>query len=599
MAKSNEEMAQFLSEEDLVQKQKTLTDLRENAYIPGISIATITAGKLSWSSAQGVADMSSGALVDEATIFEAGSLSKPVFAYLVLKLVEKNPLFQDFLTQPLPEIEYGRFKSEDKEKVSSLTPQMILSHQTGLPNWEPGNNQLEFAFKPGDEYRYSGEGYHYLQKVIENKTGKSLEELAEEYIFTPLEMKNSHFERAAFKPGTKFASRHNEMMQPQPYIDETTAAGSLKTTASDYAKFLEALFKEQMLREKTMKELVSMEKDKTPKKNDIPQKTLQSVGWGLGWGLEKTEKGLLAFHWGDIPGIKAFVAINPTEPSSAIVYFANSENGLSIAKKIVPPTVGLTNGLDYLCGKYDYTQYDKPGYKERHEGLIAESNGDYVTAKAQLIKAIELDPKYTVELSKHLECYDKPGWKEQQEGLIAELKGDYKTAIIKFKQAMEQDPESEKQITKHLEWLNNLEHPIEVKKEKLQEYVGKYGPQEITIEGESLQLKLFGQNYKLIPVAENIFSPENNLNFRLEFDKELGQVAYHYLTLNSRPEIEKKENVVQENINPIALQTVHPNLQIQSEEQSSATTVYKETLKEIKNNSSADEVNQDNSDYKP
>ncbi|WP_244940991.1 serine hydrolase domain-containing protein [Legionella sainthelensi] len=370
-------------------KKVMLHDLMKNVSIPGISIATISDGTLSWYDAFGISDMDSGDCVDESTVFEACSLSKPLFAYLVLKLIEKDQLPPNFLTQSLPEIEYGRFKREDKEKVVSLTPQMILSHQTGLPNWEPGNNQLEFQFKPGNKYHYSGEGYHYLQKVIESKTGKSLETLAQEYVFTPLGMKNSHFEHARFEPGTQFASRHNELMQTQPYRDEVT--------------------------------------------------------------------------------------------------------------------------------------------------------GDYVTAKIQLLKAIELEPKYTVELTQRIECYDQPGWKEQQEGIKAELISDYKTAIIKFNQALVQDLQSEKQIKKHLAWLNDLDQPIALGKEKLQEYMGKYGPHEITLEGESLKLQSFGQSYKLIPVSKNIFSPENNLNFRLEFDTERGHVAYHFLDLAFQPIIEKKQ----------------------------------------------------------
>ncbi len=521
-------------------KKEMLLDLMKKAYIPGLSIATVSDGTLSWSSALGISDMDSGDCVDESTVFQACSLSKPLFAYLVLKLIEKDQLPPDFLTQALPEIEYERFKSEDREKVASLTPQMILSHQTGLPNWEPGTNQLEFQFKPGDQYHYSGEGYHYLQKVIEEKTGKSLETLAQEYVFTPLGMKHTHFERARFELGTQFASRHNELMQPQSCRDEVTAAGSLQTTAYDYAQFVMALLKEQMLRKTAMKELVSTEKDETARKKEVPQEVVQSIFWGLGWGLEKTEEGTLAFHWGDTSGAKAFVAINP-ENGSAICYFANSQNGLSLAKELVTPVVGVSKGLDYLCGKYDYTLYDKPGYKERHEGLIAESKGDYVTAKIQLLKAIELNPKYTTELTKHIECYDRPGWKEQQEGIRAELKGDYKTAIIKFNQALLQDLESVQQIKKHLAWLNDLDNPIEVSKEKLQEYTGKYGPHELSLEGESLKLKSFGQSYKLIPVGDNIFSPENNLNFRLEFDKERGYVAYHFLDLAFQPIIEKKQ----------------------------------------------------------
>jgi CubicO group peptidase (beta-lactamase class C family) len=171
--------------------KQTLQDLMQRAYIPGISAAIVANGKLVWNGALGVADTKSKTPVTASTVFEAASLSKPVFAYLVLKLVSQKHLALD---QPLHEIlpDYPRFNDHPHSKL--LTARLVLSHQTGLPNWsEHPDGELQFNFKPGTGYGYSGEGYLYLQRVIEKLTGKSLDTLAQELVFKPLHMEHSSF----------------------------------------------------------------------------------------------------------------------------------------------------------------------------------------------------------------------------------------------------------------------------------------------------------------------------------------------------------------------------------------------------------------------
>ena len=139
-----------------------------------------------------------------------------------------------------------------------------------------------------------------------------------------------------------------------------------------------------------------MTEDKGVNKEDISEKTLESVAWTLGWGLQKTDQELIAFHWGDKPNFKAFTAINLTD-RSAVVYFTNSENGLSIAREVITPIVGnLDQGLEYLFLRHHYERYDKPGFSERHiaqkEAEKAEKEGDYELALKYLGNALKLDP---------------------------------------------------------------------------------------------------------------------------------------------------------------------------------------------------------------
>jgi CubicO group peptidase (beta-lactamase class C family) len=328
--------------------EQTLQDLMQHAYIPGISAAIVADGKLAWNGVMGVADTKSNTPVAATTVFEAASLSKPVFAYLVLKLVSKGILTLD---QPLHEVlPYPRFNNHPHSQL--LTARLVLSHQTGLPNW--ADNELRFNFKPGDGYGYSGEGYLYLQRVIEKLTGKSLEVLAEEFVFIPLKMKHSGFKRPA--DSKDVASNHDHIMRLKCSTSEipgqlpVNAAGSLHTTASDYAIFICACLGEKL----EFEPLVSMTKAKQPPANPVADADLKAVSWGLGWGLQHTEQGILAFHWGDNTNAKSFVVVN-LKQRSAMVYFANSENGLAIAPDVVANSaVGdLTPAVNFLfnaCG---------------------------------------------------------------------------------------------------------------------------------------------------------------------------------------------------------------------------------------------------------
>ena len=137
-------------------------------------------------------------------------------------------------------LEYPRLAHDERYK--KITARIVLSHGTGLPNW--GGEQLTLRFEPGTAYGYSGEGFVFLQKVLERVTGRSLDELARREVFRPLGMTRSSFvwqERfagdAAYGKDWLWnvapANRYTEA--------EANAAASLLTTATDYAKFVAAV----------------------------------------------------------------------------------------------------------------------------------------------------------------------------------------------------------------------------------------------------------------------------------------------------------------------------------------------------------------------
>ena len=165
-----------------------LEQLLKDGRVPGLSFAVIRAGKIVETKALGVRDASTGAPVDGNTIFEAASLSKPVFAYAVLQLVDAGLLSLDTpLSMYVPN--YVR----DDPRAASVTIRYVLSQSSGLPNWRSNTNPLKIYFPPGERFSYSGEGFVWLQRVVEKMTGQSLNEVVTRLVFDPLEMRQSSY----------------------------------------------------------------------------------------------------------------------------------------------------------------------------------------------------------------------------------------------------------------------------------------------------------------------------------------------------------------------------------------------------------------------
>src|SRR5215203_217091 len=142
--------------------------LLKSSRIPGLAIAIVVDGQLAWSKGFGVKSSTSGETVDENTVFEAGSVSKTVFAYAVFKLVEKEVLALDTpLTRYVPD----RWIEGDS-RLARITARHILSHTSGFQNWRSKKEPLRIQFAPGERWEYSGEGYSYLQLVVSSLPGR-------------------------------------------------------------------------------------------------------------------------------------------------------------------------------------------------------------------------------------------------------------------------------------------------------------------------------------------------------------------------------------------------------------------------------------------
>jgi CubicO group peptidase (beta-lactamase class C family) len=296
------------------------------------------------------------------TNFYGASLSKSVFAVLVMKMVEERVIeldqpLESYLPQPV--YAYGKGSSWGQDFTSlqgdslykKITARMCLDHSTGFPNWrwyEP-DQKLHVHFEPGSAYSYSGEGLCYLQFVLEKITGKSLEQLMDAKIFNPLGMKASAYSwQARFEKNYCYGHDTNGKVLEKDKDNAPRSASTLETTPDDLSLFLEGVLEKRILGPVSYKEMftpqlrlrskIQMEAqswlDTTNSENDKIQ-----LSYGLGWGILQTPYGFGAFKEGHGDGFQHYFIIFP-EKQMGILIMTNSDNGEGIFKELLEVAIG-------------------------------------------------------------------------------------------------------------------------------------------------------------------------------------------------------------------------------------------------------------------
>jgi CubicO group peptidase (beta-lactamase class C family) len=325
--------------------RKIVPSVAAKYKIPGLAVALIENGRVRDIVANGVRDKVSGTPIDENTVFEAASLSKPVFAYGVLRMVAEGKLnLGTPLTQYLPPPYLREADAFHPPKINSVDPiyeprfnqitaLRVLNHTSGMPNWAR-NEHLMLLFPPGEKWSYSSEGYIYLQRVIEHISGEPLQTFALRTVLGPLGMSQSSF---VWRPEyeTRIATGYDRSGTRVGSLRYTlpVASTTLYTTIDDYARFVTSVLASAP-RQRAHESAVSLMLNPT-----VTVDPALSFSWGLGWGLETFAGDLYFFHWGANPGFQSFVMAS-RKTGNGIVILTNSENGLEAAREIVQATMG-------------------------------------------------------------------------------------------------------------------------------------------------------------------------------------------------------------------------------------------------------------------
>jgi CubicO group peptidase (beta-lactamase class C family) len=301
----------------------------------------------------GVRDKNAGRATDQNTVFAAASFSKPLFGYLVMLLTEEGFIDLDrplhhYLSKPLPDYP-GYADLEGDDRYEQITTRMALSHGIGFPNyrWLTEDGRLSFLFEPGAKFSYSGEGIQLLQMVVEETTRRDLQQLVQEKVFKPLGMsRSSYVWQATYEDN--HAVPHDEFGRPKRLnrLTEADAAGSMVTTASDYAQFVTALLNAEGERKATIEQMMqpqiailSTSMFGPGSLRGVSGNRRVDLSWGLGWGRFDSEHGRAFFHTGHGFGWQNYT-VTYMDKGIGIVLLSNSDNFESVAREIVGKAIG-------------------------------------------------------------------------------------------------------------------------------------------------------------------------------------------------------------------------------------------------------------------
>lgn len=352
--------------------------------VPGVGVAVVEAGELAWSRGFGVAHVERGTPVADTTLWEAASLSKPVFAYAVLQLVDRGELALD-----APLVEYARPAYLGTSPwIERITVRDVLRHTTGLPNWrkDPAREPLLPAVAPGTRIDYSGEAFVWLQLAVEAVTGESLDQAMRRLLFDRAGMRDSsygwdealaarsvHGHRAPGDPGKGLppqglrdawgaaqpiaarwgkplsAWRYADAERALPLVPADAAAGvvnwpsdilansaaSLRCTVQDYARFMALVVHASPaaweLRPATRTAMLASQ-------ITLPGRWTQK---GLGWNIEATPAGPVLYHSGSNAGVFKTFALGDAAGQRALVVMTNAANGNMLYRRVVRAATGL------------------------------------------------------------------------------------------------------------------------------------------------------------------------------------------------------------------------------------------------------------------
>lgn len=313
-------------------------------HVTGAQMALLHNGRTVWTHAYGLRDVEHHLAMTPDTYIWAASVTKAVFATWVMKLVEQKRLdldksIADYMPGGITGYYHDTSLFTTDPRYRLITPRMLLAHTAGLCNYAPADmpdGKLRILFQPGTRFAYSGEGLTLLQYVIEQAiTHEPLEVSMQRDLFTPLAMNTTSLTwNDRFLPNNAVRYGANGNFLNFTRKDHARASGSMATSVTDLARFLEALFANRILQPATRGKMFTPQisiraAHQFPTLDPATSEEGPSVGlsYGLGWGLlTHTKYGPAFFKEGHGDGAENYV-ICFTRHQDCMILLTNSDNG--------------------------------------------------------------------------------------------------------------------------------------------------------------------------------------------------------------------------------------------------------------------------------
>lgn len=343
----------------------SIPELLKTSNVPGISVAVIKDSAIHFARGYGMADTTTSRPVDAGTLFQAASISKPVTAMATVRLAQEGRLSLDADISTL--VRSWKAPKPPHADWPAVTPRSLSSHTSGaddgfgFPGYDPSAPRpslvqilngdapsnvgaVLFTRPPYQAYKYSGGSVTLMQLALMDVTGIGFDELMQQMVLGPLEMKDSTFAQPL--PGalaSRAAHAHNRAGQPQAapwHVYPEQAAAGLWTTASDLARF--AIEVQRGLRGPRGKVLTQA--------SAREMTTPVGVGpYGVGLGVEKRGEGWYFGHGGSNWGYRCTLLAH-LRHGYGVVVMTNGDNGGPVANEIV----------ERVAAAYRWDMLDKP-----------------------------------------------------------------------------------------------------------------------------------------------------------------------------------------------------------------------------------------------
>lgn len=324
---------------------KSIPQVMLEDNIPGISIAFIDQGKITWEKSYGYADLQMLKKVTPETVFTGASLSKPIATVAALQLVDKGLVSLD--EDVNNKLKNWKVPDNSFTETKKVTLRHLIGHTAGISNFVytsydpnvkiPTSKQIlsgespsvdpaaEVVAEPGERYKYSNPGYTIIESLIEDISGEGFEAVVGSEVFSPADMQDSSFiQPIPDRLMKRKATGYSKELEAYSYkLFPFQAAGGIWTTPRDLAKFMMALMNDYHKESNTLvsKKIADQIFSKTPNR--------------LGFTKQYSEQGndLIFEHWGSNQGFTSYM-VGSLADNQGLVIMTNSDNGFPLMAAI-------------------------------------------------------------------------------------------------------------------------------------------------------------------------------------------------------------------------------------------------------------------------
>ena len=375
--------------------RKTIPQMMREDNIAGVSMAFIDKGRIAWTKCYGFANIEDSIVVTPQTVFQIGSVSKPVATMAALKMVENGDLS---LTEDVNlKLKGWKIPENNFTAKSKVTLEQLIGHTSGIENdvvkfYElgeelptreqllsgtaaSGDKPITLVSVPGEKYKYSNPAYLVMEELMTDVAGKDFNKIMTDLVFEPCKMNSSSFEQPIPRRLMKLkAIGYDSDLNPLPYnVYPFKAGGGMWSTSIDLGKFLIALLNDH---NGTSKTLISKE---------MADKVFSKESKKSGFTKWYWKNDVLFRHDGTIPGFSCFV-MGSVDNDQAIVVLTNSSYSHSLLN-FIWRTVAEEYKWEYFRPEF----YDKIIIEKES---LAKFSGKYSTNQDSLAFSIDDDKLY-------------------------------------------------------------------------------------------------------------------------------------------------------------------------------------------------------------